>query len=237
MAIRYALFENKMMHAQPDEYMARTKAIGTAGFEVIAARMTDMGTTVSKSDILAVFENMTVAAESLLLDGFNVDFDGFCNFKCSIKGVFNGPNDSFEADRHHIEVNSSIGTRIRKTVRHNAEIIKSEAIIPTPSLAEFVDTASGQVNSCVTPGNIGTINGYRLKFDPAAVDEGIYLIANGGGEIKTTSIATNKPAQLVFLVPDMAGPIAEIHLEVRSRMSIPDGQLRLGRLDKTLTRA
>ena len=88
MAIRYALFENKMLHASDNEYMARTRAIGTADFDTIAARMVEMGTTVTKSDILAVFEDMSNAAESLLLDGF-------CNMKCSIKGIFAGPTIRF----------------------------------------------------------------------------------------------------------------------------------------------
>ena len=109
MAIRYALFENKMLHASANEYMARTRAIGTADFDMIAARMVEMGTTVTKSDILAVFEDMSNAAESLLLDGFNINFDGLCNMKCSIKGIFAGPTDSFDAARHSLAVNASIG--------------------------------------------------------------------------------------------------------------------------------
>ena len=235
MAIRYALFENKMLHASANEYMARTRAVGTADFDMIAARMVEMGTTVTKSDILAVFEDMSNAAESLLLDGFNINFDGLCNMKCSIKGIFAGPTDSFDAARHSLAVNASIGHRIRKAVLSSAEIVKAEAIIPVPSPAEFVDTASAAVNGTITPGNIGTINGYRLKFDPAAVDEGIFLIAAADSEIKAASVATNKPARLVFLVPDMSGFAPEIHLEIRSRMSIPDGRLRIGRLNETLT--
>jgi len=237
MTIRYALFENKLMHATGNEFVAMVSASGTADFEAIAARMADMGTTVTKSDILAVFEDMSKAAVSLLADGFNVNFDGLCNFKCSVKGVFDGPTDSFDASRHSLHVNASIGNRIGKEVINNAEIAKSEAVIPTPAPAEFVDTASGTVNNLLTVGNIGTINGWRLKFDPAAADEGIFLIADDGTEIKAVSVATNKPSQLTFLVPDLAGFSPEFGLQVRSRMANPDGRLRTGRLEGSLTTA
>jgi len=237
MTIRYALFENKMMHATGNEYMARTRSFGCADLEAIAARMADMGTTVTKADILAVFEDMTAAAVSLLADGFTVNFDGLCNFRCSIKGTFDGPTDGFDPSRHHLEVNASIGQRIRKEVINNAKITKTDTIIPAPTPAEFIDTASGTVNDLLTVGNIGTVNGWRLKFDPAAVDEGIFLIADDATEIKATSVATNKPAQLTFLVPDLAGFGPQFRLEVHSRMSIPAGDLRTGQLEGTLMRA
>jgi len=237
MTIRYALFENKMLHATGNEYLAMVTASGTADFEAVAARMADMGTTVTKADILAVFSDLTKATESLLADGFNVNFDGLCNFKCSVKGVFDGPTDSFDSSRHRLQVNASIGQRLSKAVVNNAKITKSDTIIPAPTPAEFVDTASGTVNDLLTVGNIGTVNGWRLKFDAAAADEGVFLIADDDSEIKVTSVAVNKPAQLTFLVPDLAGFGPQFRLQVRSRMVNPDGSLRIGRLETALVRA
>jgi len=195
-----------------------------------------MGTTVTKADILAVFADLSKATESLLIDGYNVNFDGLCNFRCSIKGTFDGSTDSFDASRHSLHVNASIGQRLRKEVVNNAQITKTDTIIPAPTPAEFIDTASGTANELLTVGNIGTINGWRLKFDLAAADEGIFLIADDATEIKATSVAANKPAQLTFLVPDLTGFGPEFRLQVRSRMAIGDGRLRTGRLDTALTR-
>ena len=88
---------------------------------------------------------------------------------------------------------------------NNAKITKTDTIIPAPTPAEFIDTASGTANDLITAANIATVNGWRLKFDPDAADEGIFLIADDSSEIKATSVATNKPSQLTFLVPDLAG--------------------------------
>ena len=85
-------------------------------------------------------------------------------------------------------------------------------------------------------GNIGQLSGSRLKFDPAEADEGLYFVADAGGETEVTVVQKNKPSQLVFLVP--AGLAAGTHhLEVRARMGTGTAarELRSGRLDAPLT--
>jgi hypothetical protein len=84
----------------------------------------------------------------------------------------------------------------------------------------------------MTPGNIGTINGHRLKFNPAEAAEGIFLIAAGGSETKAAAIQKNKPGQLVFLVPTLAEDT--YHLEVRAIFG-KETQPRTGRLEEELT--
>ena len=236
MAIRYALYENNVT-STPAVYMARTRTIGCANLDQIAARMADMGTTVTKADILAVFEDMSKAAVSLLADGFSVNFDGLCNLRCTIKGNFDGLSDSFDPARHSLNISANPGGQLLKAVTSTAEITQTETVIPTPAPAEFVDCSSDETNNTITPGNIGTVNGWRLKFDPAVADEGVFLIADDGSEIKAGSVSSNKAGHLTFLVPDLAGFAPDFRLEVRSRMAIDGGQLRTGRLDETLIRA
>lgn len=108
---------------------------------------------------------------------------------------------------------------------------KVETDVSTPSLLSFEDLASGQINTAVTPGNIGVINGHRLKFEPAQADEGVYFINTADGtEVKVAAIQKNKPGQQVFLIP--AIPAAtNLYLEVRAHFGT---DLRSGRLETTL---
>ena len=82
----------------------------------------------------------------------------------------------------------------------------------------------------------GQVSGSRLKFDPAEADEGLYVVATAGGETKVATVQKNKRSQLVFLVPAALGG-GTYHLEVRARMGTGTSsrQLRIGRLDATLT--
>ena len=61
------------------------------------------------------------------------------------------------------------------------------------------------------------------------------MVATAGGETEVTSVQKNKPSQLVFLVPVLAA--GTYHLEVRARMGSGTSarELRIGRLDATLT--
>lgn len=237
MAINYALFENHLT-SDPDDYAASIQTNGTADLDAIAQRMIDQGSTTTKADILAVLEDTIKACESYLLDGFRVDFGGMCRLSPSVSGVFNGITDTFDPSRHRVDVNASVGKRIRKTVRENATVAKVETVLPAPSPLEYVDLASGETNGAITAGTIGTVSGHRLKFNASAPDEGIYLVdVSGAITTQITLIQKNKPAQLVFLVPTAPPAGTLCHLEVRARLGDATSELRTGILDAVLTKA
>lgn len=234
MAISYALFENHLT-SDPDDYAAQVKSTGSAGLEVIAQRMINQGSTVTKPDILAVLEDAIKATESCLLDGYRVQLGGLCELFPRIKGVFNGITDTFDASRHRVDVGANPGARVRKTVREGAAVTKAETIKPEPALLQYVDLGSGETNGKITSGNIGTINGHRLKFDPDQDDNGIYFVnIDNAAEVKVTTIQKNKPGQLVFLAPSM--PDGQYYLEVRTRFR-DSAELRTGRLNEILESA
>ena len=231
MSINYALFENHLT-SDPDDYAAQVKITGSAGLEVVAQRMIDQGSTVTKPDILAVLEDAIKAIESCLLDGYRVQLGGLCELFPRIKGVFNGITDTFDVSRHRVDVGANPGARVRRTVREGATVTKTETIKPAPALLEYVDLGSGETNGSITSGNIGTINGHRLKFDPDQNDNGIYFVnIDNAAEVKVTTIQKNKPGQLVFLAPSM--PTGQYYLEVRTRFR-DSAELRTGRLDEIL---
>lgn len=234
MSIHYALFENHLT-SDPDDYAAQVRITGSADLEALAERMIDQGSTVTKPDILAVLEDTIKATESCLLDGYRVQLGGLCELFPRIKGVFNGITDTFDASRHRVDVGANPGARVRRTVRVGATVTKVETIKPAPALLEYVDLGSGETNGTITSGNIGTINGHRLKFNPERDDEGVYFInVDTGAEVKLTAIQKNKPGQLVFLTPTVPG--GQYYLEVRTRFREP-AELRTGRLDEILQHA
>jgi len=153
-----------------------------------------------------------------------------------IKGVFNGPGDTFDPARHHIDVGANPGSELREAIRAAARVEKVEAVKPAPNPVEYRDVGSDTTNDSVTVGNIGQLTGSRLKYDDKEADEGIYLIADSDGTTtKVTTLQKNKPSQLVFLVPNVA--TGAHHMEVRARMGsgTSSRELRVGRLDAVLT--
>lgn len=233
MPINYALFENNLT-SDPNDYAAQVQTTASADLDAIVKRIIQQGSTSTEADIAAVLEDAIKACEGILLEGNRVNFGGLCELFPRLTGVFNGITDSFDSTRHRIDVGANPGSRIRKTVRDNAQAVKVESVKPAPAPLEYSDLGSGEINGTITPGNIGTINGNRLKFDPAQADEGIFFSPTGGGAAtKADIVQKNKPSQLVFLVP--AGLAAgDYRLIVTARMS-NGTELRTGILDATLT--
>jgi len=99
--------------------------------------------------------------------------------------------------------------------------------------SDFDDLHTASHNTAITPGNIGTIKGYKLAFNEGNADEGIFFLPTGGGAaVKGPIVQKNKPSQLVLLNPDL--PSGDYYLEVRARLR-DNAELRTGRLDAVLT--
>jgi hypothetical protein len=120
----------------------------------------------------------------------------------SIKGVFEGQSDTFDAHRHQTMCRLHPGKELKKFIAGNVSAAKGESIKPSPNLIDFIDVATGERNSILTPGNMGTIIGSRLKFNADSADEGIYFIDESNTESKAPFVGRNKPGELMFLIPE-----------------------------------
>jgi hypothetical protein len=84
-----------------------------------------------------------------------------------------------------------------------------------------------------TPGGMGQIEGHRLKFDPTDAAQGIFFIAADGTETQVAIVGRNKPADLMFMVPDTL-TAGEYTLEVRATIH-GSTDVRTGALEAPLT--
>src|SRR3989337_2724976 len=71
MPIKYILRDNKLT-ADPNDYRAIVTPTTSADLDAVVDRMLQRGTTVGRADILAVFDNLTEAVASMLLDGMRI---------------------------------------------------------------------------------------------------------------------------------------------------------------------
>ncbi len=231
MTISYALYENHLT-SDPDDYMALVQSKGTAELEDVIERMIEQGSTVVKADILSVLEDYHSAIESMVLEGMNVNTPG-ANFRASIKGVFDGQADIFDPNRHQIRAAVSPGRRFRRAIEGRARLVKQEAGKPEPKPLQYTDLNTSTRNSVLTPGGMGQLVGHRLKFDPADADQGIYFVAEDGTETQVVIVGRNKPADLMFMVPESL-TAGDYTLEVRAKVYSTD-KVRVGALEPPLT--
>jgi hypothetical protein len=228
MSIHYALFENHLTTDRND-YSAKVSPVRVVELNEVINRMVERGSTVTRPDILSVMDDFQEALQSLLEEGSNVNLP-FANYSMSIKGVFDGQNDTFDSHNHQIMCRLHPGRDLKKFIAGNVSAIKEETIKPSPNLIDIIDVATGERNSILTPGNMGTIIGSRLKFNADSADEGIYFIDESNTESKAPFVGKNKPGELMFLIPEnlTAGSYT---LEVRASFG---DLIRSGQLSGTL---
>lgn len=233
MAIKYTLIEN-LLTPDPNDYYPQVQITARAEQEDLADRMISLGSTVGKADILAVISLLDDATEALVLEGYRVNIAGIVDISPRMQGVFDGPGDGFDKSRHTLGVAANPSPGFITRIRQGGSVSKGETIKPMPNPLEFRDAATGNSNGPVTKGNIGTLSGSRLKLDPAQPDEGIYFIASSGGvATKVGTISTNKPGQLIFLIP---ATLASGEYSVQVRVRLPgNSEVRNGTLDSVLS--
>ena len=231
MPITYQIVQSQM-DSENKFYYGRVVATSSLDLNGMADEIVGMGTTVTKTDVLAVLESMCEAVERNLLKGVRINLGGVVDIFTSMRGTFTGPTDSYDPELQSIEAVASAGSRIKKAVREGATVEKQAVTTRLPVLEQYIDNASGTTNTTVTSGGIGTITGSLLQYDETQSDEGIYFVSSGGTATKVTSVERNKASELVFLVPTLGE--VQYSLEVRARLN-KTGGVKTGVLPYTLT--
>lgn len=228
MAIQYALYENNLT-SDPEDFLAMVQSAGTLDMEMIITRILGRGSTVTREDVLATVDAYHETIIEALLEGVNVNTP-VANYRASIKGVFNGATDAFDPNRHSLEPSVSPGAELRNRFSEG-EAQKIEADRPSPNLTAFYDFGTSTANQMLTPGNGARLNGHRLKVDPEDATQGVFFVAaDGSGETRVAQLMSNKPAELLFIIPTLSS--GNYRLQVRALFGT---NLRSGELDKVLT--
>jgi hypothetical protein len=230
MSISFSLYKNNLTE-EPNLYRAVVQPGGSIGYDSVIDQVLIHHSTVTRSDVLAVLDSFFLIVENLLLLGYNVNTPGV-NFRTKIKGNFEGQNDGFVPGRNSVEVSATPGPRLRKGIQH-AQVQKQEGGDRSqPRPLDYTDLNTGELNRVLTPGGMGQLTGYRLKFDLADLEQGIFFVPLGEANTARVSVVgKNGPSELMFLVPPTLIP-DNYRLEIRSAMG--NGMVRTGVLADTL---
>ena len=230
MAIKYSVVPNHLI-TNRTVYRAQVAQTGSVNLARLADRIVAQGTTVRLPDVLAVLENTIMAAEAYLIEGFRVNLGGLCQLYPRVQGTFETLDDTFDPARHRLVLGARPGERLRRAFETGGTVERIEATEPAPVLLSFQDGSTGQANATVTPGGIGIIRGYRLKF-PAIPVAGVFFVKQSdSAKLRVPTVTKNMPGELIFQIPNLA-PATSYWLEVRARFGV---QFRTGRLNATLT--
>ena len=196
--LKYSLTEN-LLTERSDDYSAQAYAMGSLDKGAIIERILGMGTTVGKADVQAVLTNLEEVVVRALREGFTVNMPLF-NTSFSISGVFESPMDSFDGNRHKLNINLTKGALLREEER-NIKLEKTSAATPLPQVQEVKDSVSGTVNERLTPNGVAEVRGYNLKIDGDDRACGLWFVPENGREVQAVTLIENKPSRIIAMIP------------------------------------
>lgn len=216
MSLEYYLVPNHITD-NPNDYRAVSRNSNSYTIEDVYKQMTREGSTVTKAEALAVFEEITQAISTILQDGHSV-VTPLVNISSSVTGVFDEEDDQFDSDRHKVQLNINSGLRL-KNLPGSIEPTRIEGSEPAPDIKYLHDNVSGTRSELLTPEGGARIKGSLLKFDEEDSQQGIFFInTEDATEHRVERLPLrNMPKELIFTLPDL--PAGEYRLEVRSILS------------------
>ena len=212
--LKYSLSEN-LLTDRPDDFTALAHALSTFDKEAIITRMLSRGTLVTRTDIVAVLNNFEETIAEILLDGGMVNTPLF-NTSFSISGVFDSPMDSFDGNRHKLNINLTKGTLLRD-VEKRVKLEKTNAVAPMPMIQEVKDSISGSINDKLTPGGVIELRGYTLKIDGDKPVCGLWFVFEDGTETKAAVFIENKPGRVIAMIPALR--VGEYNVKIVTQYS------------------
>ncbi|MDZ7693878.1 MAG: DNA-binding domain-containing protein [Balneolaceae bacterium] len=148
MALNYYLAPNRIT-SDRDEYLA--VSVDREGYKIeqVYERMTRQGSTLTKAEALAAFEEVMQCIIDIVKEGNSV-VTPLVNILPSLSGVFEDEDDRFDPGRHQVRMNVTAGLRLQAAATEvSPEKVPCRERRPAP--AHFIDNATGQQDQVITP--------------------------------------------------------------------------------------
>jgi hypothetical protein len=204
-------------------YYAQASWTQSIDCERFIDRMAHARTTLSKTDIVAVFQLAREELASLLAEGYYVATPlGAAIPRAS--GTFAALDEQFRPDAEDSDHRLRIDFRLDPAIERQALAklhCKRTPIEDTVS-PRIVEVSSLQydIEGTASPGDLLVLIGSRLSVDPSDESQGLFLrpIGAPSAESRCSVYAENRPARLVALLPgDLAPGEYELILRTLSR--------------------
>lgn len=148
-----------------------------------------------------------------LSDGFSVNAEYFTATP-QIKGLFKGPTDTFDPNRHTISFLFNQGAAMRSLLPDMSIDVVGVAETGI-NIAEVIDVKSGSINQLLTPNRNLRIKGSKLKIAGDEQAVGIFFTKIASKErfkVEANDIVTNNPSELIIVVPQLPSGIYSLEI-------------------------
>lgn len=216
--IKAYLYEN-LLTEDPNDFIARVSSERSLSIrDVAGSAISRGGADIAVHVMEHAVDLFLTEMAYLLCDGYSVN-TGWFIVSVHIKGVFNGPNDRFDPERHNIAFEFRQGDKLRKELS-SVEIELMGVADTQLNITEVIDVKTGTVDSLITPNRNLRIRGVKLKIVGDNEANGVYFVnctTHERTKVDPTDIVINNPSELMVVIPDL--PAGTYALEVTGQFS------------------
>ena len=225
MSIKYSIFQTRLQGES--QFFGRVILKGTRDQSALVTRMLAMGTSLTKTDIIAVLELLGAAIEDQCTDGYRVNLDGLVQFTPAMGGQFDSKSDSFTTPRNSLYLTAAVSKTLNDRVSRAAAAEKVILDENRPILLDVADSEADEGVAAVTVGHIVSVTGKRLKFDPTQPEEYLRVVNahNPAEYLAVTRFHKISDQELVFRLP--ATVYQEAYFELANTLNT--ASVRIGR--------
>ena len=202
--LRYKIFRTRL--AGKERYLGRLTPAGVLKQADLVNAMADLGTSVSREDIVSVLDLLKKSLTKLCGMGFIVHLDDLVRFVPVLGGEFTDAQDTFQQGRNTLFVNSIVAKAFNKEFERLASIEKLASVEYSPTIMNVKDLVTKTNNDTVTKGDIVSLGGERLKFDPQNPADYLRFV-NASDPTQFVAISlfqTLTDKEAVFKMPEVA---------------------------------
>ena len=216
MGIPYFIYQTTL--GSKSRLLGRLKLRGTYDQEAVVNRMLAMGSSLTKPDITAVLQLLTMAVGHICQEGYRVDLEDLVKVTPTLAGVFDSLGDTFQTPRNSLYLTAQVSKALNKQFSRTAKAEKVLTDDDRPVLVTVVDSEADPGILTLTPGNIVSVKGKHLKFDPAQPEESLKVVnaQDSADFIVVPKFYKITQREVVFRLP--APPFAQAYFEVASFM-------------------
>ena len=233
--IKAYLYDN-VLTENPNDFMARVSSERSLSVKEICESASNRGgADVSAAAMEHAAELFLKEMAYQLSDGYSVNTVYF-TASAQIRGVFDSPTESFNAQKHTVLFQFAQGERLRAELP-NIEVEILGVADNVAAILQVTDVKSGSVNETLTPNRNLKIAGSKIKVVGDDSKVGVFFVntaTNAVTQVDKSDMVTNNPSELIVVIPNLAVGSYTLKVVTQFNPSTPLKSARTVEFDKVL---
>ena len=230
-------YDNLLTKDNPNDFIARTVSERSLNVKQICEAAVSRGgadvTSAAMEHATALFLKEMAYQ---LCDGYSVN-TGYFTAGTQIRGVFDGPTETFNSQKHNILFQFNQGEKLRAEIP-NIEINILGVADASSIILQVKDVKSGTVNDLLTPGRNLKIAGNKIKVAGDNPANGIYFVNTATEariQVETNDVVVNNPSEIIVMIPALTAGTYTLEVVTQFASSTILKEPRTATFDKILT--